>query len=150
MRALLLSLALCSGVAAEEWTVVPQRRPPLTPPRMCWVTHREPDRWVTTPGRWVEERECRWGPWHWEGGFEVRYLECGDWQWVWEPGTRKLIPGRTYKRLEPCPKRHILTGDEIAETEASNGVVNPDDHPVERRNRSVLESRRTRTTPTCD
>ena len=139
--AIVFVLVCSRHLAGEEWTVVPQRRPPATPPRMCWVTHREPDYWETVPGHWEEPCPCDWGPWHLENGHYVRYCD-----WVWVPATRKFVPGRTYKRWERCPKRHILAD----EKEQSNGVVNPHDHPVESRDRGVLESRRTRTTPTCD
>ena len=145
MRSLaaILLLTFSTVVHAQEWTVVPQRHipPPQPQPRMCWVTHREPDYWVTVPGHWEEPCPCDWGPWHWENGHYVRYCD-----WVWVPATRKLIRGKTYKRWEVCSKRHIL-GEE---QEDSNGVVNPDDHPVESRNRGVLSGRRTRTTLTCE
>ena len=137
------ALCLFTGdITAQEWTTVPQREPRPSPKLMCWVTHREPDYWVTVPGYWYEPCPCNWGPWHWENGEYVRICK-----WEWQPATSKLIPGRTYKRWEPCPKRHILDNEK---EQSNGGVVNPSEHPIESRDRGVLESRRTRTTPTCD
>ena len=126
---------VCSRhLAGEEWSLVPQRRPPATPPRMCWVTHREPGQYETRDGGLT----C--GPWRLEAD--------GVWRQRCVHTTyRRWVPARTYQRWEPCPKRHILDDEQ----EQSNGVViDPDEHPIESRDRGVFPSRRTRTTPTCE